>query len=129
MSNSEIDGATATLLTRLQQKAAASESYFRTHLLTEDVARITRLQELSRSSSDLTAFKAAGSVIGWTPGDTRTWELKPALDLFLDAFYAAATEPVRDSGERLNAAWDVFDLARIDLLVGCLSRVPKPDDD
>lgn len=128
MSNSKIDEAIANLVTRLEIAAAANKSYFRTCLLKEDVARLLLLQELSRSEADLTAFKAAGSMIGWTPGDTRTWELQPALDLLLDTFYSAATMPACGSEKRLNAAWDAFDVARIDLLVGCLSRVPKPED-
>lgn len=128
-SSSETGEPTTSLRIRLEEAAATSSSYFRTCLLKEDVARIATLQSLSRSATDLTAFKAAASVVGWTPGDTRTWELKPALDFFLDAFYTAATTPSYESEKTLNAAWDVFDLTRIDILVGCLSRVPKLNND
>lgn len=117
------------LLNRLEASALAEESYFRAQLLKEDIGRLRRLQELSLSVPDLATFKKAGTMIGWTPGDTRSWELKSSLDPLLEAFYASAAAPDLDSSRRLDAAWEAFNAHRVALLVGCLSRVPKPDDD
>jgi hypothetical protein len=117
------------LLKRLEASALAEESYFRAQLLKEDIGRLRRLEELSLSAVNLAAFKKAGTMIGWTPGDTRSWELKSTLEPLLEAFYASATAPNIESSRRLDTAWDAFNIHRVALLVGCLSRVPKPDDD
>jgi hypothetical protein len=78
---------------------------------------------------NLATFKKEGTMIGWTPGDTRTWELKSTLDPLLEAFYASAMAQDIESATRLDAAWEAFNINRIALLVGCLSRIPKPGDD
>lgn len=117
------------LLARLESALRTEESYFRAQLLREDVARLKRLAELAATAPNLEAFKREGLMIGWTPGDTRSWELKAMLDLLLNAYYAtaicggsAATEE-----DRLLAAWQAFDAQRMQRLVGCLARVPRPD--
>jgi hypothetical protein len=117
------------LLNRLEASALAEQSYFRTQLLKEDIGRLRRLQEISLSVPNLATFKKEGTMIGWTPGDTRTWELKSTLDPLLEAFYASAMAQDIESATRLDAAWEAFNINRIALLVGCLSRISKPDDD
>lgn len=115
------------LLDRLEASANAEESYFRAQLLKEDIGRLRRLEELSRSVPNLTSFKKEGAVVGWTPGDTRSWELKSTLEPFLEAFYASAKEASTDRNGQLLSAWQAFDAHRVALLVGCLSRVPSPE--
>jgi len=115
------------LLTRLERAALTEESYFRAWLLQEDLGRLRQLMDLSHSAPDLATFAKDGVKVGWTPGDMRTWELLPTLGPMLEAFYACALTENDANCERLDAAWDVFAAARIDLLVGCLSRVPKPE--
>ncbi len=117
------------LRARLERDLRSEESYFRAQLLREDVARLEHLQELSATAPDVEAFKKAGLMIGWTPGDTRTWELRSALDPLLEAFYASAAHGGgADADRRLLAAWEAFDAQRMERLLGCLSRVPRPRD-
>lgn len=117
------------LIARLEASLLTEESYFRSQLLKEDIDRLHRLLGQSKAAESLAAFKKDGTMIGWTPGDTRTWELKSTLDPFLDAFYAATTTPAPVLSGKLDAAWDEFNAHRVALLVGCLSRVPKPIED
>lgn len=115
------------LLARLQADLRSEESYFRAQLLREDVARLQRLQELAAAAPNIDAFKKEGLMIGWTPGDTRSWELEATLDPLLEAFYATATRAAgADADGRLLAAWRAFDAHRMERLVGCLARVPRP---
>lgn len=115
------------LLARLEADLRSEESYFRAQLLREDIARLGRLQELAAAALNVDAFKKEGLVIGWTAGDTRSWELEATLDPLLEAFYATATGGASANAEgRLLAAWRAFDRQRMERLVGCLSRVPQP---
>jgi hypothetical protein len=86
----------------------SEESYFRSQLLREDIARLNRLQELA-GMADEAAFKKDGAMIGWTPGDTRSWELKSTLLPFLDAFYACCIDPSAINEERAVRAWTAFE--------------------
>ena len=118
------------LLARLESEMRKEESYFRAQLLREDLARLERLKDLAARLPGVEAFKKEGLTIGWTPGDTRSWELKSTLDPFLEAFYAAATRGSgADTDGRLLGAWRAFDAQRMDRLVGCLARVPRPQRD
>ncbi len=115
------------LLNRLEATAQTTENYFRAYLLKEDISRLRRLEALSRSVPNLETFKKEGSMIGWTDMDRRTWELKASLDPFLEAFYDAALGHDPNNANRLDAAWNALYDSRMDILVGCLSRVPRPD--
>jgi hypothetical protein len=117
------------LLNQLETSAHSEKSYFRAQLLKEDIGRLRQLHELTQSSPDFAAFKKQGTMIGWTPGDTRSWELKETLEPFLKAFYASEVDPKNEKNADVFAAWQAFDTHRMALLVGCLSRVPKPDID
>ena len=118
-----------TLRQQLEGAIDLEASYFRAQLLREDVARLKQLEELAAQHGDAAAFRKAGLMIGWTPGDTRSFELKPALEPFLDAFFECAKAAGNEAAEaKLRGAWDDFDRFRMDLLVGCLARVPKPID-
>lgn len=117
------------LIARLEADAGTEESFFRAALLREDVSRLRKLQELSVSVSDLKTFKSEGTKLGWTQGDARTWELKDALDPLFDAFYQWTRDPSLSNGIRVERSWDVFYSFRLKTMIGCLSRVPKPDGD
>ena len=115
------------LLARLEADSRSEESYFRAQLLREDIARLKRLRELAAVAPNVDAFKKEGLMIGWTLGDSRTWELKATLDPLLEAFYAEATcGAAADADGSLLAAWRAFDAHRMERLAGCLSRVPRP---
>lgn len=119
-----------TLRQQLEGSIESEPSYFRAQLLREDAARLKQLEDLAGAHADADVFAKAGLMIGWTPGDTRSFELKPALQPFLAAFFACAREPnSEDLQARLRTAWQAFDRHRMDLLVGCLARVPRPDDE
>ncbi len=95
-------------------------SYFRAALLREDLARLNRLLKLADEAADEEAFLTAAGLIGWTPGDLRTGELKPWLVPFLRAWYGAA----RGDGPALLDLWREFDRDRLDILAGCLATRP-----
>jgi hypothetical protein len=115
------------LLARLESDLRNEEGYFRAQLLREDVARLRRLKELAATAPNIDAFKKEGRMIGWTPGDARSWELGETLDPLLEVFYATATcSSGEDADARLLTAWQAFDRQRMERLVGCLSRVPQP---
>ena len=99
---------------------AGEPSYFRTALLREDLERLNRLPDLAAGAADEAAFLRAAGMAGWTPGDLRTGELKPWLDPFLRAWYAAG-----EGGDpALPGLWREFDRNRLDILAGCLSTRP-----
>lgn len=110
------------LIEELEQALRREESMFRAQLLREDIARLTKLRELARSTTDADAFCKAGMRLGWTQGDARTQELREPLTAFLRA--------VRAGDDALIArTWDALHRARLERLLGCLSTpVPKPVD-
>jgi hypothetical protein len=118
------------LLDQLERLAATETSLFRAQLLREDLARLRRLRELARSAADAAAFRKAGMRLGWTQGDARTMELAAPLQALLEAVYALETGAGGEEAEnRVVAAWNEFNRARIERLVGCLSPpVAKPAD-
>lgn len=115
------------LIEQLEAARVAEESVFRAQLLKEDIARLRTLAELAARAGSREAFLKEGFLIGWTPGDARTFELKPALEPLLTAFHAA-WEGGEDAEARLADAWEAFVAFRMERLVGCLSRVPRPGD-
>ena len=114
------------LTEQLEQAFSVEQSVFRAQLLKEDIARLRTLEELAKSAASPDEFLKHGLVIGWTPGDARTLELKPALAPLLLAFFAASRGE-EGAEARLREAWRAFDTFRVERLVGCLSRVPRPD--
>ncbi len=117
------------LIETLSKVLAQEESLFRAQLLREDLERLRRLAALAEAAESRETFAREGAMIGWTPNDSRTHELKSALDPLLDAIYEACRagrpDPERDA--RVAEAWRSFDALRMERLVGCLTRVPKPD--
>lgn len=114
------------LATRIEQEASNEESYFRSFLLREDLMRLHSLENLFSTVSDCNGFVSEGLTIEWTPGNLRTWELLATLRPMLEAFYQCCERESDENIARLDMAWDAFSAARIDTLIGCLSRVPKP---
>lgn len=118
------------LIEALSRRAAAEASPFRVQLLKEDVARLTKLQQLARSGGDLAAFKSAGMRLGWTQGDARTHELREPLEALLELVYRHENGETGESMEAaLEESWLEFHRVRMDRLLGCLSTpVPRPED-
>lgn len=129
------------LLDELRRRLDAESSLFRAQLLREDIARLTRLSELARSTDDYDAFRKAAMRLGWTQGDARTQELAAPLGGLLEAVYAycggrgaaeaAGGEGTGDAAQeaRIAAAWNELHRVRMERLVGCLSNpVPRPTD-
>ena len=116
------------LIEELRRHIAEENSLFRAQLLREDVARLTKLGEVARSSGDLDAFKRLARRLGWTQGDLRTAELGEALDALLESVFAYETGSIGGEQEaRIREAWLELHRVRMERLVGCLSTpVPKP---
>lgn len=115
------------LLDRLEHAMSVEESYFRVQLLREDLARLKKLREFANTATEA-SFLREGFCLDWTPAGLRNAELKATLEPLLKTFLTAEKngyEP--DANARLFQAWQSFDKQRMDLLVGCLARVPKPD--
>ncbi len=118
------------LINDLAARLQTEDSYFRQHLIKEDIARLERLREISTTTPDPKAFLKAAMLIGWTPDDMRTFELKPTLEPLLTAIHARLTGSTTDDtaalDDDIDARWQAFEVDRIERLVGCLARVPRP---
>jgi len=118
------------MLDRLERALSVEQSYFRTQLLREDVERLKRLRELAVEAATEQIFLRDGLLMDWTPGGLRNGELKTTLEPVLRAFFAAEKRaPGAEADADLLRTWQAFDAQRMDLLLGCLSRVPRPDLD
>ena len=119
------------LMEQLESRIAQEQSPFRTQLLREDLARLTKLRELARAAADAAAYRKAALHIGWTAGDLRTHELRAPLEVLLEAVYAYETGATGEEQEARNIqAWLEFHRIRMERLVGCLSTpVPKPTEE
>jgi len=116
------------LLEALENAVEREESVFRAQLMREDIGRLRRLKELAREVGSHEEFLKQGLYIGWTPDDLRTHEFKDELEPLLDAVYLRCRGE-GDAGaadRRIDDAWRAFDAKRLERLVGCLTRVPKP---
>jgi hypothetical protein len=121
------------LLDDLGARLAVEDSYFRQHLIKEDVARLETLLAVCPPGTDVAAVIAKGLKLGWTPDDLRTHELRPALEPLLTAIHdrlsatAAGDETsIPELDARIVDLWRDFERLRMDRLVGCLARVPRP---
>lgn len=116
------------LLEAMENAVDREESIFRAQLMREDIGRLRRLEELAQRAATRDEFFKEGLYVGWTPDDLRTHEFKEELEPLLDAIYLRC----RGEGEaveldrQIDDAWRVFDAKRLERLVGCLTRVPKP---
>jgi hypothetical protein len=123
------------LLDDLAARLSNEESYFRQHLVREDISRLERLVAACTPGNDAAAMIATGLKLGWTPDDMRTHELRPALEPLLAAIHdRLVSSPDGDptaigvKDDRIAALWEAFERLRMDRLVGCLARVPRPQD-
>jgi hypothetical protein len=121
------------LLDDLGARLAGEDSYFRQHLIREDIARLETLLAVCPPGTGAADVVAKGLRLGWTPDDGRTHELRPALEPLLIAIHdrlaaTAAGDVASLPGldERIAALWSAFEQLRMDRLVGCLARVPRP---
>jgi hypothetical protein len=117
------------LLETLERLCAAEESLFRRQLLTEDLARLRRVQVLAREAQDRHGFIEAGMLVGWTQGNARTQELREPLRELLEAIYAFEHSQRDDTQEaRIAECWESLHRTRMQKLLGCLSTpVPRPE--
>lgn len=123
------------LIEDLERQKAGEESYFRQHLISEDLSRLNRLLDIAQASTDEASFLKEGKMIGWTPNDMRTHELTGTLTPLLCAIYTrlklpagSPTESEIAHDEKIAELWQTFDNNRMERLVGCLARVPAPSD-
>lgn len=118
------------LINFLQNALERENSLFRAQLLREDIERLQRLQALASKAASRETFVKEGFFVGWTQNDMRTYEFKEELEEFLCAFYDdfSAAAPSKESASRLETTWNRLHAKRLERLVGCLSRVPKPGD-
>jgi hypothetical protein len=120
------------LIADLKQRLEGEQSYFRQHLLREDIARLEKVAGIAMAQPTVEAFLTAARKIGWTPEDRRTFELKDTLEPLLAAIRerltASPDDPCAGSlDDKIDALWQAFEQHRIDRLVGCLSRIPRPE--
>lgn len=116
------------LIGELERKLDTEQSYFQTHLLREDIARLARMRDLARDAADAVAFRKTTLRLGWTAGDLRTHEIREPLEMLADAVYSYATGTGDAEQEaHIEQAWLILHRVRMERLVGCLSTpVPKP---
>lgn len=106
------------LIPAFEADLAREETYFRKHLLTEDIARLKRLEALCAQSPDFAAFEKAGMRIGWTRDDMRTASLAEPIREFLTMLWRAEREGGAESA--IREAWLKLDGERMRILVHCL---------
>ncbi|MBX9905192.1 MAG: hypothetical protein K2Y31_12595 [Burkholderiales bacterium] len=116
------------LIKELERKLETEQSYFQTHLLREDIARLAKMRDLARDAADAIAFRKAAFGLGWTAGNLRTHEIREPLEMLADAMYCyAAGADNAEQEARIEQAWLVLHRVRMERLMGCLSTpVPKP---
>lgn len=116
------------LIRELERKLETEQSYFQTHLLREDIARLARMRDLARDAADAVAFRKSVFRLNWTAGDLRTHEIREPLEMLADAIYSYAADASNTEQEaRIEQAWLILHRARMERLMGCLSTpVPKP---
>ena len=116
------------LLDQLESYLSTEESYFRAQLLREDLARLKALRDLAREATSRASFLEGGLRLEWTPGGLRNKQLRSTLEPLLEAFYFAdESGPTAAADAHLLCTWYAFDAQRMDVLLGCLSRVPRPN--
>ena len=109
------------LLRELEARLSREESYFRAHLIREDIDRLQRLVVLAEEAASEADFLHAGTYIGWTRDDMMTHRIKEPLDDVLHAIYALVVHGETDEREAaLAAAWQSFDRERMEKLIKCL---------
>jgi hypothetical protein len=109
------------------ERLARDASMFQAQLLREDVSRLRRLEELSRTAGDKADFIKSGMRLGWTQGDARTEELREPLVAFLEAVYDLQHGGGEETG--IARAWHALHRTRMERLLGCLSApLPRPAD-
>ncbi|MGE0626567.1 MAG: hypothetical protein AB7O43_01985 [Hyphomicrobiaceae bacterium] len=117
------------LIDDLRRRLAVEESYFRQHLIKEDVARLERVMDIFSSHPERSAFLRDALMVGWTPDNLRTFELKSTLEPLLAVIHQRLSADGDDAAaydDEIARLWQAFEADRMGRLVGCLSRVPPP---
>jgi len=121
------------LIRELERKLETEQSYFQSHLLREDIARLAKMRDLARDAADAIAFRKAVFRLGWTAGDLRTHEIREPLEMLADAMFSYVSDAGKGTSDReqearIEQAWIILHRARMERLMGCLSTpVPKPE--
>ncbi len=109
------------LIETLQKLQKEEQSYFRSALLREDIARLEKLQKMARTCNSLAQFEKDGLYIGWTQGDLRTGELKEALLPLMTVIFSYVKGRQDEATEQeLLDKWATFNALRMKTLVHCL---------
>ena len=119
------------LIEELQRRIAVEASPFRAQMFREDIGRLRRLEEITRSDPDLDACRKAARKLGWTTMDTRTNELVVPLDRLVDAVQRSQhTAEAGPCDRQIFDAWLELTRLRMERMVGCLStRFTEPSDE
>jgi hypothetical protein len=112
------------LITWLEDQKLRSESYLQQVLLGEDIARLRRLDAMLAAASTREDFRKHALYAGWSADDLRTHELLPALEPLIDLLWM--TKAGNPEPRQLVDAWTSLQDLRMERLVGCLARSPKP---
>lgn len=121
------------LIRELERKLETEQSYFQSHLLREDIARLGRMRDLALDAADAIAFRKAVFRLSWTAGDLRTHEIREPLEMLADAMFSYVSDAGKGTSDReqearIEQAWIILHRARMERLMGCLSTpVPKPE--
>jgi hypothetical protein len=117
------------LIEILERRLKTEQSYFQTHLLREDIARLAKMRDLARGAADAAAYIKAVMLLGWTAGNLRTHEIREPLEALAKALYRYEAGGAREDADeaRINEAWRELHRVRMERLTGCLSTpAPKP---
>ncbi len=97
-----------------------TESMFTRQLCKEDVERLQKLFDLAKSADNEAAFSKDAYMVGWTPGDLHTHELKDVLEPLFASLYAFTKDETNEAKEKAaTEQWYVFDTARRKRLMRC----------
>lgn len=116
------------LIDDLRAALADEASVFRQILIREDIGRLEAMARMAAAESDRALFVAEALKLEWTPDNRRTHELKPALVPLMEAVHGAVRGTGGADDALIGRLWADVEALRMDRLVGCLSRVPRPVD-
>jgi hypothetical protein len=118
----------SALIERLQAEAAAEPSFFRVHLLREDIRRLEEAQALAARSASAEAFHEGFASLAWAPSPERALEFAPEIARVAQCLYPDGSSGSAALNDETWWAWVTLQNRRLERLLGCLSSpVPKLD--